>query len=363
MNRKHLLKTVFLMGLISACAHGVRDVVAAPPQERKLYEEGLKAFSSRNYPLAEKKFGELLKDYPSTRWISGATYNWGLALESQGKFSEALEKYKYVVDFNSGVPSRDSADALYRISVCYENLGEDGKAVLALLQLNEQAAFVSRDVAEVELPARIAGCYARLGQMGDAQGYYEKAKKGLSALRRPSLSGDLKLWLPKTLYSMGKLVPPKAPELGDFKNYLLALEQSQVWLLRAAELGDPVWSDKASQELIENYDKAVQAILDYKEEPNEKDPLLSQKRKQETQKAMAMALDQNISRLKVEKVPMEKQDKGFSFVDRIFKKLALSESRVDQIISSRDVRDKNTPEAEKFHKPNREGKIIEKGVK
>ncbi|MDZ4676275.1 MAG: outer membrane protein assembly factor BamD [Oligoflexia bacterium] len=333
--------------LLSACAvKTMRDEPAAP-KEKALYEQGLKALVKKDYSTATNKFNQLLNDFPSTRWLSGAYYNLGLAYEGQTKHAEAAEKYKKVIEFYQGVHTRDEADALYRLSICYEYIGDDTKMVLTLLELDTHSEFLNRNTGNVELPARLAAAYARMGNLAEAKVYYSRAELGLKKLRRVRLTEDTLVWLPKTLYSMGKLAPLRSDFTDeDFKNYVGTIERSQSWLLRASELGGNEWSKKAAAELTTGYNDAWNFIANFPV-PDGSDKLQALKIQQQKQKSMSEALDRVLDKIKVERLPSTQLEPELPQVTEIFKTVALVQKQVDATIQARDVQDQKTYEAHK----------------
>lgn len=344
--------TLFFLACISR-SH--RNLPAA--QEKGLFESGLKAFSKNDYTKAEESFAKLLSDFPTTRWLAGAYYNWGLALESQKKYEAAIEKYRRVVDHYEGLHTRDSGDALYRMSVCYEFLNDDNKAVIVLLQLFNQKDKLRSEVAQIEVPARLAAGYARLGQLDEATKFYELAEKGLRRMRGIHLAGDYPSWLPKTLYSMGKLAPVQAKKGKDFAHYTIAMEQAQVWLLRVAELNSKDWSEKAAKEIIDTYNEAWKRIESVPLEEGE-DDLLARAKQQKTRKSMAMSLDKVIEKLQLERIPNPNKDET-THTERIFKVVSKIQKSLNHIIGRRYVRDEQTAEAKRRHSSKGQGRIVD----
>jgi tetratricopeptide (TPR) repeat protein len=314
-------------------------------QERGLYEQGLKALSRNDYKGAAQSFSELLRKYPSTTWLTGAYYNLGLALEGQNDFKGAEDKYSKIIELAKS-QSRDEADALYRLSICDEALGNDEKIIFSLLQLQNLIDFLPKRTADMEIPARLAAAYARQNNLNQAKKYYEKAVAGLKKYRRPPLEADILIWLPKTLYSMGNIHPiRKDVTLQEFRDYLESIKEIQGWLVRAIELGNNQWSRKAADKLEDIYLDLVVAIRDFKVADNS-DRFLAAKERQETQKKMASLLDECITKLKLERLPSSPEDPEPGRLTEAFKTVADVEKRVDQIIQRPDVQDQDTPEAQ-----------------
>lgn len=335
-----------------------QPTVDSQTDEKKIFQTGARMLTKEDFSGAKVQFSELLKKYPATRWLPQAFYNLGLAHEGLKEYPQAAEMYTKVVDHYRGLHTRDEIEALYRLSICYEALEKDEKNLLALLQLENGAQHMPKNTLQVEVPARIAAAYARLGNDEQARKYFARSQDGLKSIRRLNLGKDALIWLPKTYYSMGHIVPVKRriTEAEEYKNYLAALEQSQVWLLKATEMANaPDWSQKAGSELLEGYKVAWQIIEEYPL-PNDADKLQAEKKKQETQKKMASYLDAVIEKLKVDRAPMA-SEKTNAPLANLMKGVTDIQKKVDALISARDVQDLKTPEAQKREGLKQEGRI------
>ena len=76
---------------------------------------GVKTFPSMQ--RAQEMFEAILKDAPYSTWAALAQFNVGLALEKQGKESEAVAAYQKLIEKYSGSPV--VADAYYQIGYVY----------------------------------------------------------------------------------------------------------------------------------------------------------------------------------------------------------------------------------------------------
>jgi tetratricopeptide (TPR) repeat protein len=356
---------LFTVSVISSCSHAPpspSSSMQSAPRERGLYEQGLKVLAQKDFESAAKKFSDLIAQYPTSKWLPDAYYNWGAALEGQSNYQAAEEKYKKVVEYYEGIPSREEAEALYRLSLCYEAQGLDEKNIMALLELNTRAQYLSSDVATVEVPARLAAAYAREGNEEQAQSYFAKAESGLKRIRRTARGqNDMMIWLPKTLYSMGHIPPAhKGMSADEFKNYSASLEKAQPWLVRAAELNDKTWSKKAADELLASYQEAWNAI-DLVTTPAGPDKVQDLKDRQDQQRSMALDLDTAISRLKLERLPSVPGDPESEVLADTFDRLSSIEKRLNLLIQEPDVQDQPTAEAQRREGIKRRGRIIEHG--
>ena len=348
-----------------ACSHAPPPAKAPathigdPAKEKILFDQGFKALSKSDYKTAATKFTDLITQYPTTSYFHHAQYNLGLASEGLGKYPEAAQQYKSVAEFYQGTHNRDEVDALYRLSICYEVANDDPKVILTLLELQNHTALLGHDIADVELPARLAAAYARQGNHEQAESYFSKAEVGLKRLRALHPKGDTLLWLPKTLYSMGHLSPPqKDLDPKSFENYLTSLVQTQEWLVQAAELGDNSWSKKAAEDLINIY-FASWDVVEKHPTPSLPDKLLALKTQQEEQKGMAVNFDKAISKLKLERIPPSPLEPEASRLKTVFNSIDVLQKQNDALLQRPPVQDQPTVESQQREGLKRQGVIKE----
>jgi tetratricopeptide (TPR) repeat protein len=355
---------LFTILFLASCA--LRPVALAPIQtkEKAYYDEGLKSIAQKDYKRAALALNKLLQEYPTSRWLVGVYYNLGVTYEGLVDYAQAAANYMKVIDFYDGLKTRDEAEALYRYSICQEHLGDDNKGLFALLQLQDRTQYLNKGQADVEVPARMAGSYARLGNLDEAKKYFNKSETGLKKLRRAHLVAgeqlDLEAWLPKTLYSMGH-ISSRSHEMGSaspeqFKNFLASVEQSQERLLRAAETGDSVWAKKASLELVGIYSDAWSSI-EKAEVPQTTDQLQYAKARQDHQREMAADFDVTISHLKLLRTPISVKEPESAQVTEIFDAAFKIQQRLNILIEAPDVQDQETRDSQKRSTIKRPGKI------
>jgi len=355
------------LSLVS-CAHN--PSADAPPKgpseqnrgndiaERNLYQQGLSALAKKDYVSAEKYLSKLLADFPTTRWLEAAYFNLGLSLENQNRYLEAVNKYKTVVDLDASQPSRNSTEALYRLSLCYEALNDDPKTVLTLLELQKQNDFLDSEIANAEVPARLAAAYARQGNHEQAGRLFAKAEDYIKRLRRVHLSGDRTIWLPKTLFSMGH-VPPLRPGTTseEFTNYMRSFGQSQLWLVDAARTGDNPWAKQAASEIVSRYEGAWTNLVNHRRS-GEEDLFLVEKIKQDEKRSMAAALFACARRLVEERLPSTDTEPELVSVTEIYKTADGIGRKANAILEERDMQDQPTSEAKHREGLKRRGKMV-----
>jgi tetratricopeptide (TPR) repeat protein len=200
---------------------------------------------------AASGFEKFLRDQPSTNWTLAAQFNWGRALEGQNLYSDAAKKYQETAEKARKVPKLQGL-AFLRLAVVLEALGEDDRSLAALKDAERRADKMAPEIAQTELPARLAGAYARAKNFSEAEKYFLAADRQLARLRAQVPAGERPEWLPRILYAMGHRAP--GPVAWDrFESNLIPLERSQLYLLQSAEYGIEPWATQAADELIGAY--------------------------------------------------------------------------------------------------------------
>jgi tetratricopeptide (TPR) repeat protein len=231
------------------------------PDAPDIYREAFDLLEKREYARAEELFQKMLRLNPTSNWTLAAQFNLARALEGLGRNSDALTVYRSVAQ-NSSRAQRLQGLALLRTGILFETLGEDDKSLAAFKDAERRSRFLPLEVAQTELPARLAAAYARERNFAEAERYYRLAESQLARLRAKIPAGDQPEWIPRILYSMGhRSIEEVTWE--RFESSLVPLERSQIYLLQAAEVGISPWAQQAAEELIGNYTvlrKSIDAV-------------------------------------------------------------------------------------------------------
>ncbi len=215
------------------------------------YQAAFVKLEASDFSGAAAAFEKFLRDQPSTNWTLAAQFNWGRALEAQNQFAAAAKKYQETAEKARKVPKLQGL-AFLRLAVVLEVLGEDDRSLAALKDAERRAAQMAQEIAQTELPARLAAAYARAGNFIEAEKYFLQADRQLARLRAQVPANERPEWLPRVLYAMGHRAPG-AVAWDRFDANLIPLERSQVYLLQSAEYGVDPWATQAADELIGAY--------------------------------------------------------------------------------------------------------------
>lgn len=276
-------------------------VIVIPNRTPAELIQALKQIDASEYEAALTTLDQFLQRQPTSPWTQSASFHRGRALEGLGRPSEAADQYRSVVRASEGIAPKLQAMSLYRLSFCHEAMGDDQLALAVLHDLQTRTKSLPKEISDAELPARLAGAYARVGNFDKAVSYYRSAEAGILRLRR-GISG-VPEWLPRTLYSMGT-ISTRAVSWEDFETALRPIARSQIYLLQAAELGIEPWSARASRDLITAYTNLWKVI----ESPPKiaaSEPVLAQRSTQESQLTRAEILYENLQELKARSLATE----------------------------------------------------------
>jgi tetratricopeptide (TPR) repeat protein len=317
--------------------------VRLPQEAPAAFRQAMKEFDQGEYGKAQRLFEDFIVAHPTSSWTQSARFHSGRALEAMSRWSEAAERYRLVADAtgNRNAPKLQ-AMALYRISHCREALGDDQHMVAALNDLLPRKSFLPREIAEAELPGRLAGAYARTGNFEKAVDFYMMAERGIRRLKSDPDEVLQPDWLPRTLFYMGAM---SARSVGweDFETALRPLARSQVYLLQTAELDAQPWAGQAADELMKIYGQLWNVIETASLAPGV-DPLIGQRDLERRQWERAVLLQEILQELRSRALP---EDKGASEHSRAILEFGKDlEGKIFALFSKRPTGEGLTPEAQ-----------------
>ncbi len=322
---------------------------ASLTQMPQSYRQGLEFLANRKYAEALAVFDAFLADHSPSRYSQATELNVGRALEGLERYSDATARYRSVILATHGLAPRLEAMALYRTSFCHEALGEDQMTVAVLYDLfnrvESNPGLLPDEVSRAEVPARLAGAYARIGNYNRALSYYKKAEGGIARLKRVrTKSGTIPLWLPRTLFFMGR-VAAHSVSWNEFESALRPLAYGQIYLLQASDLGIEPWADQAATELMQQYGQLINVIQSPPLTENQADPVIESRAVQKKQWERAEMLVENLQELVARQAPLPKAEqkpssqKIFAFVDDAY-------ARINAILASRPAGEGLTADSE-----------------
>lgn len=217
------------------------------------FQEGENLVGQENYSGAIKAYQTFLKKYPGSEFELMAIFNLGSAYEGYGDCKNAAKYYRRVVRLSGERAKRTQAEALVRLSYAYECMGKDKKVIATLLDAKRRADTLPKEVAQAEVPARLAGAYARIGNHKQAQMFFQEAKTGLKVINNQVRTPTRKIELmAKTFYFMGSMQNIKIGVVTP-EAYVESIKTFQPYLVRSAEFAKTNWAQRAADEIQTAY--------------------------------------------------------------------------------------------------------------
>ncbi len=314
-------------------------------------------------------FNEILNNFTGLGYQLESLYGVARSYQELNKCDQAITYFRKALSLlseNNFYPNQDlksklsqdlKTDTLIHLSYCYEDENMEALLVATILDALKKKAYLPFSLGEAELPARLAGAYARLGEFQSAQKYFSQAEKGLLQLKRSWSDKKYSHLLGKTLFYMGRM---KIQEItkDNFDGSVFKLSQLQPYLYQAVELDDTNWSILAKENLIEGYKEFWNAIATVYESENPNDSYLSQKQQVKIQIEMCKKFLESTRKLRSYRVSREIISS--SKVDELFQAISLLENHVHQFISEHAEDSWQTQSSKEREGLRREGNIIDK---
>lgn len=174
------------------------------------------------------------------------TEQWKLAQEhlQEQNHTEAERIFKEIYNANLAQDPEISTRALFELALINEGRGQWDLALAQFRECEARKQFLPLLKGELELPARLSGLYATLGEIQMSDFYSKKAE---SALQTYSAQIRLDLqpsWWAETFYKMGYFPIAEMNE-DNWMNFAYRFESTCQYLIRSMELSDVIWSQRS----------------------------------------------------------------------------------------------------------------------
>lgn len=253
--------------LLSACASKEMKLDLRDEESNPGFDKGMKALEKENYAEAVAIFDRLLVTKPGTEADLVISYNSGAAHEGLGECAKAAERYREVVRASAGKFKQLEGISLFRLSLMYECLGQDNKAITSLIDARKRGKELSFETLNAEIPARLAAAYARIGNKEKAIEYFSQASEGLKKIVHQQTSNQKqKELMSRTLFLMGQLNSSQRDASVPPTSYMQSLTMQQPYLMQAVEMNHPNWSKRAENDLLLAYDNIWKFKIDEPEQ-------------------------------------------------------------------------------------------------
>lgn len=220
-------------------------------QEREL-KKADQALEARDFSFAEKQYSQFQLNFPNSIFYQRAQFGLARSLEEQGRWSEAAALYRLTVDATYERQKSIAAQALFELSFCYENLGDESRVLASLMEALKFKEQLSPEQRLAEIPARLAASYQRMGLVKESEEALRKAEAGIFEIQAARGHDSQPQWLAQIYHRMGRFSTNQL-SYGNLQAHLDTLKMVQIFSLRGAEAQGEPWSGLAVQRLIENY--------------------------------------------------------------------------------------------------------------
>ncbi len=347
MKMKFCLASLVMLTACSSLRFGHPSGVDVDPririeQETELQKADL-ALESMYFQNAEKMYADFQTRFPNSVFFQRAQLGRAKALEAQEKWAEAAELYRQTIESTRSRQPEITAQALYEISFCYENLGDEARVLSSLQDALKLKTYLTAEQAQAEIPARLAASFNRMGRIKDAEQYFQQADKGIQQIRATRGSEATTVWLSRTYYHMG-IFSTHQLSYENLQASLDTLQMVQTFSLLSAEAGGEPWSKMAANGLTANYRDLWRTIQQI---PLNKamDRGAAQREQMDRQESFTGQMLTLINELKSYRSPERGGSNSES--DELFMALAKLEKQAQDFLYSMKERNPLTPESEK----------------
>ncbi|GIL18827.1 MAG: hypothetical protein BroJett040_25780 [Oligoflexia bacterium] len=251
--------TILSLPFITGCSTGTKSkyVTPAPVTDEIKARQDLELaqieinLEKQLFRDVELSIGEFQAKYPNSIFWYRSQIDLARSLQGLGKWKESTEILRDTIEANQARHLNVTALAFFYISFSYDALGDEAKSLAALLDAQNLKSHLPIEIAQAELPARLAAYYNRVGQTKLAREYFREAERGVATLfsgDKPA-SRDARA---RTYYWMGAYSTNQI-SYENLQSALDTLSFVQIFSLRAMEAQSEGWSARAEEGLKENY--------------------------------------------------------------------------------------------------------------
>jgi hypothetical protein len=241
---------------------------------------------------------------------------------------------------------------LIQKGLALEGIGDNTGALATYMDANSRKSLLKPEVAEVELPVRVANVYIRMNQTNAAEKFYRQADRAFQKLAKQNSEAN---WIPRALFNMGKS-SPREIRAEDFQTGLVAFRRSQGYLVRSLELAQEPWAKRSREELEWNLQSAWRTI-EAVPLPKSGDPIADLRQQQDARLEMALTLNGLVTGLQKDFVQGVSDRSPES--RKLLEFLEGYQKRLEALLQTRPVQEGLTPEAQRRQGVVREGKVVD----
>ncbi len=352
--------SILVLATAFGCASKDKIVIPGAVQEAAdsrgidEFEKANQLLDAKRYEDAAAAFDRLRVQNPTTSLDFFILLNGGIAYQGAGDCKIAAERYRQTIRVTNKKNPQTQAMARLRLSDVLSCQGDDRLAIVNLVELYKSRQYLPVEIAQAEVPARLAAAYARADNKKMAEKYFKEAEIGFRKINAMNATAAQKPMLAKTLFlmgNMGHLDPAKI----SAQDYFVSVDALQGFLFRAVEMDAPNWSELAANQLSDAYQK-VWMFIDRDPPTVEDSPELSAREKKVQKIQAAQSALSSLKALTNMYVPNKKPNKR---INDLFVSLDKTERQIEGFLATNRIGNDLTPEAKKATDVKQDGRIVD----
>lgn len=179
-------------------------------------------------------------------------------MDLKSKNDERAEsQFREVYQLGVEVSPNYSVAALFELSKLSEKKGEFVTALSQLKEVESKKEFLPTVQAALELPARLAGLYAALGEIMASESYTIAAEKALQIYASQIRPDQNPQWWAETHFRMAAL-PMESMQKDNWLSFSKRFDTGFPHLIRSMEYADPVWSQRSLSQAESYFKKTIE---------------------------------------------------------------------------------------------------------
>lgn len=282
-------------------------------------------------------------------------YREGIERRDLGQADACLQIFSDIIELRKQVKDSLYVYSLYQSGLCLEMKNQFDKAIAAYQDALRPRGVVPSVFYQLEIPARLAVNYSKIGDSQTSDQYYLQAKKALERLlKNKNEIAQNKRYYAELLYQVG-IITTDFKRGSDFDGFMKSIRFSQEYLTLAMELNEEPYSRYAAQQLLLHFKKTYDYISSLEPEKAEDEILAkrqNQQEKMQLSEKLLHHLDQFYAFLKT------KRQVTNSEYQPLIQQLKDLQTRLEKILSERPAGEGLTPEAQELQKPRSDRKMI-----
>jgi tetratricopeptide (TPR) repeat protein len=319
----------------------------------KDFEHANELFDAGKFADAADAYDKVVQLQPSPDVLQMVIYNGGLAYLQSSDCLKAAEHLRHVTRLAHQTLPQLEGRALLRLADAFTCLGQENKAVSTLLQLSRGKFNLPIDTIETEIPAKLAGSYARLGNTKEAENYFRIAERGLNKMQDAVRDTQRRDEMARILFLMGNLnqINTKTMRSHEYFSTVIALQK---YLLKSVELDSKLWSTQSRDVIVQAY-RQIWDYVDNVEAPKGEDATLSSRQQKLAQISLAEEAIQGLKELRRDHTPTTNEPDIFI---SLMNRLRGEELKLKNFIATNIIGTNLTPEALAAQGLKRMGRVL-----